>query len=192
VEVGGELAGDDEELVVGDFGKRNRAARRDQMGAPLEHESGVPESRDEKKDDRGGESSALGAEELRGTIEKYGEAENEEWRERNEKAVAVGGDACPIGVTGNEKIESEKSGEKGCAGTALPAPKNKKAGDGEKEDRRPGEEAVVGGEEYFQKSGGKPQPLAKRDVAGFEGAAVNDVAGDESGEQADEENDGEE
>ena len=58
LEVGGKLAGDDEELVVDDFGKRNGAARGNEMGAPLEHKAGVPKSGGGKKNNRGRESSA--------------------------------------------------------------------------------------------------------------------------------------
>lgn len=48
---------------------------------------------------------------MSGAVKENGEAENEKWSERNEKAVAVGRDAGPIGVTGNEKVKSEKAGE---------------------------------------------------------------------------------
>ncbi len=43
VEFGGELTGDNEKLIVKDFGKRDRAARGNQVCAPLEHQAGVPE-----------------------------------------------------------------------------------------------------------------------------------------------------
>jgi len=104
LEVGGELAGDDEELVVGDFGKRDGAACKNEMRAPLEDEASVPESEAGEKSASGGKSGAAGAEELSGAVKENGEAENEKWSERNEKAVAVGRDAGPIGVTGDEKI----------------------------------------------------------------------------------------
>ena len=42
VEVGRELAGHDEKLIVYYFGKGNGAARGNEMGAPLKHEAGVP------------------------------------------------------------------------------------------------------------------------------------------------------
>src|SRR2546421_11888274 len=58
LEVGGELAGDDEKLVVGHFGKRDGAACENEMRTPLEHEAGVPKSGDGKQGDRGGESDA--------------------------------------------------------------------------------------------------------------------------------------
>lgn len=191
VEVSGELAGDDEKLVVSDFGERDGAARGDEVRAPLEDEASVPESSDGEEGDGGRERGALRAEESRCAIEKYGESENEKRSERNEKAIAVGGDAGPVGVAGNEKIKSEKGNEKGSAGAALPAPEDKKAGDGEEEDGRPGEQAMVGGEEHAEKNGGRPEPVAERDVAGFERASIDDVASDESGEQANKENGGE-
>src|SRR5207249_2742351 len=62
VEIGRELTGDDEKLVVGHFGKRDGAACGNEMGTPLEHEAGVPESEDGDDDARGGESGAAGAE----------------------------------------------------------------------------------------------------------------------------------
>ena len=49
---------------------------------------------------------------------------------------------------------------------------------------------MVGGEEHVEECGREPQPVSKRDITGFESASVNEIAGDESGEQADEENDG--
>src|SRR6266576_4079167 len=85
LKIGSELAGDDEELVVGHFGKRDGAARGNEMETPLEHEAGVPKSGDGKQGDRGGESGAARAEELSGAIEENGETENEKSRERNEK-----------------------------------------------------------------------------------------------------------
>src|SRR5467141_543096 len=99
LKVGGELAGDDEKLVVCHFGKRDGAARGNEMGTPLEHEAGVPKSGDGKQGDRGGESGAARGEELSGFIKETAATENEKWSERNEKAVAVGRDSSPIGVT---------------------------------------------------------------------------------------------
>jgi len=148
VEIGGELARNDEKLVVDDFGKRNGAACGNEMGAPLENEAGVPEGEDGENEKRGGKSGAAGMEELSGAIEENSEAENEEGRERNEKAVAVGRDAGPIGITGNENIKSEKGGEKRSAGAALPRPKDEETGSGKKKHGSPGEKAVVGGEKH--------------------------------------------
>src|SRR6266478_6391800 len=62
LEIGGELAGNDEKLVVGHFGKRDGAAGWNEMRTPLEHEAGVPESEDGDDDARGGEGGAAGAE----------------------------------------------------------------------------------------------------------------------------------
>src|SRR5438445_5197664 len=145
MEIGGELAGHDEKLVVDDFGKRNGAAGGNQVRAPLKNEAGVPEREDGEKDKRGGESGALGMEELSGAIEENGEAKNEKRSERNEKAVAVGRDPSPIGITGNEKIKSEKGGEKGRAGASLATPKDEKTGNGENKNGCPGEQTVTGG-----------------------------------------------
>src|SRR5258708_28305805 len=111
------------------------------MRAPLENEAGVPEGEDGENEKRGGKSGAAGMEQLSGEIEENSEAENEEGRERNEKAVAVGRDAGRIGITGNENIKSEKGGEKWKADAALPPPENKKSSDGKKkngvQERRP-------------------------------------------------------
>ena len=148
MEISGELARNDEKLVVDDFGKRNGAASGNQMRAPLENEAGVPEGEDSENEKRGGKSGAAGMEELSGAIEENSEAENEERRERYEKAVAVGRDSGPIGITGNENIKSEKGGEKRSAGAALPTPKDEETGDGKKKYGGPGEKAVVGGEKH--------------------------------------------
>ena len=148
VEISGEPARDDEQLVVDNFGERNGAARGNEMRAPLEDEAGVPESGGGEKGDGGGESGALRTEELSGAVEENGEAEDEKRSERDEEAVAVGRDASPIRIAGNEKIKSEKGGKKGSGGAGLPPPENKKAEDGEKKNRRPGEQAVIGREEH--------------------------------------------
>src|SRR5258708_3678710 len=151
------------------------------MRAPLENEAGVPEGEDSENEKREGKSGAAGMEELSGAIEENSEAENEEGRERNEKAVAVGRDAGPIGITGNENIKSEKGGENRSAGAALPTPKDEETGNGNKKYGRPGEQAVVGGEKHGQEARRKPVPGAEGNVAGFEGAAVNEIAGHERG-----------
>src|SRR5258708_2920046 len=161
------------------------------MRAPLENEAGVPEGEDGENEKRGGKCGAAGMEELTGAIEENSEAENEKRRERNEKAVAVGRDAGPIGIKGNENIRSEKGGENRSAGAALPTPKDEETGNGKKKHGSPGEQAVVGGEKHGQEARRKPVPVAEWNVAGFEGAAVNEIAGDESGKETDEENCGE-
>jgi hypothetical protein len=43
LEFSGELPGNDEKLVVKDFGKRDRTARGDQVRSPLKNEAGIPE-----------------------------------------------------------------------------------------------------------------------------------------------------
>lgn len=164
-EIGSDLAGHDEELIVDHFRKRDGSAGGNQVCAPLEHEAGVPESEDGKKSPSGGESGGARMEELRGAVEKNGEAENKERGERNEKAVAVRRDAGPIGVTGDEKIKSEKGGEKWSANAAFPSPENKKSDHGENKNGRPREEAVIGREEHAEENGRGPQPVPKRHVA---------------------------
>src|SRR6266852_8402918 len=46
LEVGRELAGDDEKLIVHNFGERDGTAGGNEMRTPLEHEASVPESED--------------------------------------------------------------------------------------------------------------------------------------------------
>jgi hypothetical protein len=149
LEICGELAGHDKELVVDHFGKGDGAAGGNEMRAPLEHEANVPEKQESEERGEGGEGGAIRTEELREAIEENAEAKNEESCERNEKTIAEGRDTGPVRVAGDEEIKSEEGGEKGSAGAALPAPEDKEAGDGKKEDGRPGEEAVIGREEHL-------------------------------------------
>src|SRR6266550_6262175 len=165
LKIGGELAGDDEKLVVSHFGKRDGAARGNEMGTPLENEAGVPESEGGDDDARGGESGAAGAEELSGAIEENGETENEKWSERNEKAVAVGRDASPIGVTGDENVKGEEGDEQRSADEGFAAPEEEESDDGEKKDGRPGKQSVIGREEHVEEGGGEPEPVPERAVA---------------------------
>ena len=58
LEIGGELAGRDEELIVDDFGKRDGTARGDEMGTPLENEAGVPCDQEKNERGRGREGAA--------------------------------------------------------------------------------------------------------------------------------------
>ena len=183
VEIGGELAGHDKKLIVRDFGERDGAARGNKMRAPLKHQAGVPQSEDSEKKASGGEGGAAGAKEFCGAFKENGEAENEKRSERNEKAVAVRRNAGPIGITRNEKIKGEKGGEKWSAGARFAPPKKKEADDCEKKNGGPGEKSVIGREEHGEKYGRAPQPVLERDVAGLECAAVNEIAGDESGKQ---------
>jgi hypothetical protein len=148
VEIGGEPGRDHEKLVVGNFRERNGAARGNEMRAPLEDEAGVPERENSEKANGGGESGALRAEELSGAVEENGEAEDEKRSERDEEAVAVGRDASPVRITGNEKIKSEKGGEKGSGGAALPTPKHEETDGGEKKNGRPGEQTMIGREKH--------------------------------------------
>ena len=192
LKVGGELAGNDEKLVVGHFGERDGAAGGNEMGTPLEHEAGVPESEDGDDDAGGCESGAARGEELSGAIEKNGEAENKKWCEGNEKAIAIGRDAGPVRVTGDEKIKSEECGEQRRADARLAAREEEESDDGEKKNGRPGEEAVIGREEHVEEGGREPEPIPERDVTGFESASVNKIARDERRQQAGEDNGGEE
>jgi hypothetical protein len=59
LEVGGELAGDDEELVVGNFGERDGAAGGNEMRTLLEDEACVPRNHKKSERSRGRESEGL-------------------------------------------------------------------------------------------------------------------------------------
>ena len=122
LKLSGELARHYEKLVVNHFRKRDGPARGNQMRAPLEHETRVPENEDDE--DGGGrrESDFARMEEMSGAVKKNAEAENEERGQRNKKTVAVGRDAGPIGVTGNEKKKRKKGCEKRSADTRFPTP----------------------------------------------------------------------
>ena len=191
LEIGGKLAGNDEKLVVDHSGERDGAAGGNEMRAPLKHEAEVPQNEEGEKSGGGSESGAIRTEELRGAIEENAEAENEERSKRNEKTIAIRRDAVPIGVASDQEIESEEGGQKGSAGAALPAPENKKAGDGEEKNGRPGEEAVIGREKHLEESGRGPEPVAEGNVAGFERVAVDEVARDERGQHTEEDDSGE-
>ena len=186
LEVGSELAGDDEKLIVDHFRERDGAARGDEVRTPLEHEADVPESEEGEDCGGRGESGARGAEELRDALQENGEAENEKRGERNEKAVAERRDACPVWIARDEKIKRHEGGEERSASSRLaPAEKNQ-SGNGEKKDGSPREQAVVGGKQYGQEGGRAPEPVTERNVARFERAAVDDIAGQKSGQHAEE------
>src|SRR5258708_11885425 len=95
LEIGGEVAGHDEKLVVDDFGKRNGAACGNEMSTPLEDEAGVPESGNYQKGERGGESGAAGAGKPSGAIRGNRAAEDEKAGGRNEKTGGLGRRARP-------------------------------------------------------------------------------------------------
>jgi len=191
LEIGGEMAGHDEKLIAEDLGKRNGAARGNEMRAPLEDQADVPERSGGEKGEGGGASGAGRAEELRGAIEKNGEAENEKGSERNEKTVAVRRDSGPIGVAGDEKIKSEKGGKQRNADARFAAAEEEKPREGEKKDGSPGKKTVIGGEEHAKENGRGPEPLAERNISGFQRTSVNQIARDESGKKTEEERGGE-
>src|SRR2546427_13303597 len=95
MEIGGELAGHDEKLVVDDIGKRNGAAGGNQVRAPLKNEASVPEREDGEKDKRGGEGGAAGAEGVRRAVGENGGDEGEKRGGGEGKTGDVGRDAGP-------------------------------------------------------------------------------------------------
>src|SRR6266550_6882664 len=78
LEIGGELAGDGEKLVVGHFGKRDGAARGNEMGTPLEKEAGVPCDQEKNERGRGREGAARRAEELGEPLEQERQAKDKD------------------------------------------------------------------------------------------------------------------
>ena len=51
---------------------------------------------------------------------------------------------------------------------------------------------MIGREKHREEVRRKPVPVPERNISGLERTSVNEVAGDESGQQGDEDNDGEE
>ena len=78
MEIGGELARHDDELVVGHFGKRDGAARGNEMGTPLENEAGVPCDQEKNERGRGREGAARRAEELSEPLEQERQAKDKD------------------------------------------------------------------------------------------------------------------
>src|SRR5713101_4351693 len=68
-EIGAELAGHDEKLIVDHLRKRDGAARGNEMRAPLEHESRIPEDEEGKEGGSSSERCSAGAEEFGEAIE---------------------------------------------------------------------------------------------------------------------------
>src|SRR5437879_3011357 len=101
-----DLAGNDDELVAGNFRKRNRASRWNHMRAPLENETGIPH--DQEKTERRGnsESAARGMKQYAESLEQHCKAKNEDGCERDKVPVSEGGRAMPIGITGNQVVIS--------------------------------------------------------------------------------------
>jgi len=191
VEEAGELARDDDELVVSSFAEGYGAARGNKMGAPLKHETEIPENETEEQRNGGERGGTERGKFLGEALQKNGEADDEEYGERNEKPIAEGRDAGPVRIRSDEIVESENGAEDGTADARRFAPKEKNANGGEKEKRRPGKEAVIGGEKNLEEVRRLPIPARDGNVAGFEERAVNDFFGEQSGEKTDEERDGE-
>src|SRR5271163_3325405 len=100
-EVAGDLAGNDEKLIVDHFAERNRAASGNQMRAPLKHESEIPENKTKKKRGGRGKRGTGFAEKSGGPFQKDTQAQNKDGGERKEKAVSKGRNAGPIGIAGD-------------------------------------------------------------------------------------------
>src|SRR6266700_6781040 len=191
-QIGSKLARHNEELIVERLRKGDRAARGNKMRTPLEHEADVPEDEDREDGRSGGKRDSAGAEILRGAVEENTEAENEERRQRNEKAVAVRRNSRPVRVTSNEKVKGNERGEECSAGARLAPPEKDESNDGEKKNGRPDKQPVIRGEEHIEEGWREPQPIFDGDVAGFKSVAEDDIARDESGQQANENDSGKE
>src|SRR5256885_9387315 len=190
VEEAGELARDDDEMVVSSFSEGYGAARGNKMGAPLKHETEIPENETEEKRNGGERGGTERGKFLGDALQKNGEADDEENGERNEKTIAEGRDAGPVRIRGDEIVESENGADDGAAVPRGLAPEEKNSNGGEDEQRRPGKEAVVGGEKNLKKIGRLPVPERDGNVTGLEERAVDDFLGNESGEETDEQRDG--
>src|SRR5256886_5180482 len=190
VEEAGELARDDDELIVSGFGEGDGATRGNKMGAPLKHETEIPENETEEKRSEGERGGTKRGKFLGEALQKNSETDDEENGERNEKAIAEGRDAGPVRIRGDEIVESENGAEDGAADARGLAPEEKNSDGGEDEQRRPGKEAVVGGEKNLKKIGRPPVPERGGNVTGLEERAVDDFLGNESGEKTDEQRDG--
>jgi len=100
------------------------------------------------------------------------------------KTVAVGRDACPVGIRSHEIVKGERGAEDRGAGAGNSTAKKKDAYAGEEKERSPGKEAMIGGKEKLEQEGRGPMPLRDRDVAGFDGGAIDNSPGNESGQKA--------
>lgn len=120
-------------------------------------------------------------------MQKNSETDDEENGQRNEKTIAVRGDAGPVGIRSHEIVESERGAKNGTADARGFAPEEKDADGGEEKKRRPGKEAVIGGEKNLEKERRGPVPLGEGDVAGLNGGTVDDSFRNKSREKADQE-----
>lgn len=186
-QLGRELPGHDGELVVNHLGKRNGPANGNEMLAPLKHEAGVPEDEERKEGDRDDERGTRGAEEPAEAVEEEGEADDEERSHGNKKAIAIGRNARPNGIRSDEIIESDEDQQEGRTGTRDAAPEGDESDQGEKENGRPGKQAMIGGKKNGEKMRREPVPLGDVEVTRFEGAAIDDAAGDEGRQKANDE-----
>ena len=130
-QVGGKLARDDIELVVGDFGKGDRAAHGNQVGAPLKNKAGVPENEQKENGSKEGERTGGGAEETTKALEQELQAKNEDGSERNEKAVPKSSHAVPVGIAGNQVKECGGAGGEEVREGLRGARREEKAEEGE-------------------------------------------------------------
>ena len=90
------------ELVVSSLPEGDGSSGGQQVHTPLINEPEVPKHKARQYPNGNGQrgSGPFGA--TSNPFEEVGQPENEERRHRNEKAVAIGGDAGPIRIVGNE------------------------------------------------------------------------------------------
>src|SRR5882762_7028116 len=146
----GELARHNEEMVVNCLRQRGGAAGGNEMRTPLKHEPSVPEN--EKSEHRRNcrEGGRARAKHFCGAMKEEAQTHDEERNERNEQAVAEGRDSRPIGIAGDENVESEKGGEERNADGRFATGKKKEANDREQKNRRPKKQAVIRREKYLE------------------------------------------
>ena len=122
------------------------------MRAPLEHEANIPESKESEGNGHGDNRSFARAKKLCEMIEQNSEAENEGRGERNEKPIAVRGNAGPIRVTSDKNVKREEGAKQRSADTRRTAPQQKEAKDGEKENGCPCEQPMIGREKHTEEN----------------------------------------
>lgn len=109
MEVGGELAGNDEELIVKHLGEGNRSTGRDEMRTPLKNKSEVPEHKKKDWESRSNKRASRRANRSVRALKQKSQTKDKNWRQRNEETVTERGQAMPIGIAGDYIVEGRQS-----------------------------------------------------------------------------------
>ena len=115
------------------------------------------------------------------------EAKNEKNGEGYKEAVAEGREAVPILVTADHIEERDERDDRVEAENFVTLVQQPHSDYGEKGDRSPTEETMVGGEENFEESRGIQEPALG--VAKIEVTAIDYFLGDEGGQESGDERD---